>query len=607
MNLSFEIDFEPLGKRVACPQGKSVLDCARSAAIGISCVCGGNGTCHSCKVQVLDGPVSDPTAAETAFFSARQLDEGWRLACQVSPGGDCKLLLPPESMTTSQRTQVQGVEVTVAPETVVRDCYLQLEPAAGAGSPADAERVIRAVQTKGSIPCETVDIDVLRGLSPRLRAENGKVGIVLHRREIISVETGEAPLTGLAVDLGSTKIAAYLVDLKTGKTLAAGGIINPQVSYGEDIISRIVYAFRSPADARRLQDLVIEAINGLAADLCHRAGTEAGTIADVVVVGNTAMHHLALGLPVTQLAQAPFVPAVTGALNIKAREVGLRVAPGAYLHLLPNISAFVGADHVAMLLATRSDWATGIVLALDIGTNTEVSLIREGRITAASCASGPAFEGGHIKDGMRAAAGAIEKVRLEDGTVKFETIDGAPPTGICGSGLLDAVAQMYLAGVLDRGGRMTDNHPRVRLRREEREFVLVTEEERQGGEAIVLTQKDVRELQYAKAAIHAGIRMLLEGNQVSEDRIDRVIIAGAFGSYIDIGSAVTIGMLPDLPVERFKQVGNAAGAGARLALVSQTERARAATIASSTRYLELAGAPGFSEAFTEATFLGARN
>jgi len=295
---------------------------------------------------------------------------------------------------------------------------------------------------------------------------------------------------------------------------------------------------------------------------------------------------------------------VSRALDVKAGDLGLHIAPGAYVHLLPNIAGFVGADHVAMLLATEDWQAKGPTVAIDIGTNTEVSLINNGKITATSCASGPAFEGGHIKDGMRAATGAIERLRIVNDSVQYQTIGQAPPTGICGSGILDALSQLYLAGIIDKGGRITDKHPRVRTIKGQREFVLVGEEEREGQPAITITQRDVRELQLAKAAIRSGIQALLEANGCSDDEIKQVIIAGAFGTYIDVASAVSIGMLPSLPLNRFRQAGNAAGMGAKLALISLSRRAEAQAIASRVKYIELASAPEFQQTFVQASFLG---
>jgi len=331
------------------------------------------------------------------------------------------------------------------------------------------------------------------------------------------------------------------------------------------------------------------------------------------VVGNTAMHHLLLKLPVQQLVQAPYLPAVQQALDVKARELGLQIAPGAYVHLLPIIAGYVGADHVAMLLATGLHQAEGVVLALDIGTNTEVCLADNGRLTSLSCASGPAFEGAHIRHGMRAAEGAIEHLRIVDGRVEYQTIGQAPAVGLCGSGILDTLAQLFQAGIVDARGRMGD-HAYVRGEGRAREFVIVAGKDTEGsaplqqgqGErpAITFTQKDVRELQLAKGAMRTGIQVLLQIHGLSEQEIDRVIIAGAFGTYIDIGSAMSIGMLPRLPLERFRQVGNAAGMGAKLALVSASKRAEAQELARRVGYVELATIPNFSHVFAQSMYLG---
>jgi uncharacterized 2Fe-2S/4Fe-4S cluster protein (DUF4445 family) len=316
------------------------------------------------------------------------------------------------------------------------------------------------------------------------------------------------------------------------------------------------------------------------------------------------MHHLFLGLPVRQLALSSFVPAISRALELKARDLGLGIAAGACVHLLPNIAGFVGSDHVAMLLAAGLRQTEGPVVALDIGTNTEVSLVHDEEFTAVSCASGPAFEGGHIKHGMRAAAGAIERLRITGGGIQYQTIDQAPPVGICGSGILDALAQLHLAGVIDEGGRIKDGPPGVRTDKKRREFVLVDEKERDGQPAITITRQDVRELQLAKAAIRTGIEILLEASGHAEHDIKQVIIAGAFGSYIDVASAVTVGMLPPLSLSRFRQVGNAAGMGAKLALVSLRQRAEAQAIASKVKYIELASVPSFQSTFVQASYLG---
>jgi uncharacterized 2Fe-2S/4Fe-4S cluster protein (DUF4445 family) len=600
----FTTDFEPVGLRGKCRKKESLLACARRLGVGISSICGGKGTCHSCKVQVLSGTVSKPTPNELETFSRREIKEGWRLACQTYPASDCKVAVPAESMTTPQRLQVEGLEVKVRPESPFRAYRLQLASPSLETPQADADRLLKALNQQHRLRCTKVDIGALRTISDQLRSWKWKSWAVVRNGEVIAILPPKSRQLGLAIDLGTTKVAGYLVDLGDGRTLAAKGVMNPQISYGEDIISRINRVVKSPDEGVQLQELAVDAINELSTDLCAEAGAKPEEIVEAVVVGNTAMHHLFLRLPVKQLALSPFVPAVSRALEVRAGELGLNIAPGAYVHLLPNIAGFVGADHVSMLLATDAWQAKKTTVALDIGTNTEVSLICNGKIAATSCASGPAFEGGHIKYGMRAATGAIERLRIDGDKIQYQTIDGAPPVGICGSGILDALAQLYLAKIIDEGGRIIDNRHRVRAYKGQREFILVSKEERKGKPAITITQHDVRELQLAKAAIRTGIQVLLETSGCSEAEIKQVIIAGAFGTYIDVASAVAIGMLPSLPLNRFRQVGNAAGMGAKLALISLKSRAKAQAVASRVSYIELASRPGFQPTFVQASYLG---
>jgi len=600
----YQIDFEPLGRRGQCPANQSLLDCAHQLGVDLVSVCGGKGKCHCCKVQILSGSVSEPTSNEQNAFSSQELKNGYRLACQTYPISDCKLYVPSESLTTPQRIQVEGLEPGgVRPDSFVRAYQVQLPLPSLSDLRADADRLMEILKYQHGVRCYAIDINVLQRLSPLLRSWNWKTQVLVWNNEVIALAPWSAHRLGLAIDLGTTKIAGYLVDLSSGQTIAARGIMNPQIAYGEDVITRITRVMKSPAEGMRLQRLAVKALNQLAVELCAKVDAKPDEIVEAVVVGNTAMHHLLLRLPVKQLAYAPFLPAVQESMDIKARDIGLRIAPGAYVHLLPNIAGFVGADHVAMLLATKAWESEDLVLTLDIGTNTEVSLIDNGEIVSVSCASGPAFEGAHIKHGMRAADGAIERLRLVDNRVKYQTIGGAPPVGLCGSGILDAVAQLYLAGVLDKSGRM-GNHLRVRTCKGQREFILTGDEERDGHPVITITQKDVREIQLAKGAIHAGIQALLQAKNRSQEEIKKVIIAGAFGSYIDVGSAVSIGMLPRLPLDRFRQVGNAAGMGAKLALISRSKRAEAKTIAHRVRYIELAAVPHFEEIFAQAMYLG---
>jgi len=602
--MTVQIEFEPVGRRGECPEGYSLLDCARQLGVDLVNLCSGASRCGRCVVQVMDGTVSEPSANEGEFLSSQELADGYRLACRTIPLGDCKVRVPPESLTAPQRTQVEGEEIPVPPEPPVETYLVRLTPPSLEDLRAKAERLLQALEQQHGIVASEIDLAALRDLSPGPRSEHWQVRVAVRGEEVVALLPADTRALGLAVDLGTTKIATYLIDLETGQTLASRGTMNPQIAYGEDVVARLAFVWREPGGAAKLQGLIIETLNQVAGAMCAEGGFDLASIVEAVVVGNTAMHHLFLRLPVEQLARAPYVPTVASALDVKARDLGLKIASGAYVHLLPNIAGYVGADHVAMLLATQVAQAEGVVLALDIGTNTEVCLAEQGKLTSLSCASGPAFEGAHIKHGMRAANGAIEHVRFTGNRIEYQTIGGAPPAGLCGSGILDALAQLCQAGVVDRNGYMGE-HPRVRDAANPREFVLVDSDEGANGHPdITLTQKDVRELQLAKGAMRTGIDVLLETNGLTADDIDQVIIAGAFGTYIDVASAMTIGMLPRLPLDRFRQVGNAAGMGAKLALISRGKRAEAQTIARRVGYIELATVPGFAKRFSQAMYLG---
>jgi len=599
---TFFVEFQPLGKQGSCRGEQSLLESARQLGIDIVSICGGRGACGQCKLQILDGMVSPPTHDEIEALHSQELEEGYRLACQTYPRSDCKLRVPPESLSAPQRLHVEGLDVSASLEPPVRCYSVQLAPPSGVDMRADAERLLEALERQCQLPRCTIDVEVLQELSPYLRSLNWKAHATVRNNEVIALGSREKCL-GLAIDLGTSKVAGYLVDLDSGQTLAAKGIMNPQISYGEDVISRITYAMEPSSGREKLQELVVQAINHLADALCAEVNATPKEIVEATVVGNTAMHHLLLHLPVSQLALSPFLPTIQGALDIKARDLGLSFASGAYVHFLPNIAAFVGGDHVAMLIATQHWWSSGTVIVLDIGTNTEVSLVSDGEIFTVSCASGPAFEGAHILNGMRAVNGAIERLRLVGGQVEYQTVGHEAPLGICGSGIMDAVAQLRLAGIVDQRGKLGE-HPRVRSRDGRREFVLVSRDEGNGAQDIVITQEDIREVQLAKGAIRTGIQLLLAATGHTEDEVDRIVIAGVFGNYMDVASAVTIRLLSPLPLGCFQQVGNAAGMGAKLALISESRRAEAQSIAEKVHYIELATNPRFAETFAQAIYIG---
>jgi uncharacterized 2Fe-2S/4Fe-4S cluster protein (DUF4445 family) len=551
-------------------------------------------------VQVTQGPVELPSQQDLEFFSSEELANNWRRACQTLACGDCRVEVSARARAVPLRAEVESEDVWVRPDPAVRLYPVTVAAPTLEYPVADDHRLMNALNEKWPGTCSRIDLDVLRHLPGTLRTHGGQVVAIVRFGEVIGVvPPGKGPLPGLAVDIGTSNIGVLLVDLRNGRTLASRAMENPQASYGGDVITRIGKARSSPEIQKQLHDLVVTGINEAARELCELQSLGPEQIADVVVAGNTVMHHLFLQLPVEYLGAVPFVAASASATDVKARDIGIKAMPGAYVHVLPNIAGFVGGDHTAMLLAIGSDHEEKTVVALDIGTNTEISLIHKGRLLSIACPSGPALEGGHIRCGMRSAPGAIESVEISGDQVRIRTIGNAPPVGICGSGVLDATAQLYLAGVVSPTGRMTRKHPRVRIRDGHPEFVLADEREAQ-GKAIVFSQRDIRAVQLAKGAIQAGIQVLLEDAGLREEEIEQVIIAGAFGNYVDLASAVAIGMLPDLPLDRFAQVGNAAGIGAKLALVSYPHRATAQSIAASSHYFELAGTVRFNTAFMHA-------
>jgi uncharacterized 2Fe-2S/4Fe-4S cluster protein (DUF4445 family) len=600
------VNMQPVGRRVEVSVGVTLLEAAQSAGVELASLCGGVGVCDSCKVRLVEGRLTPPTLEEQAEFSEAELRQGYRLACQSVPLGDVKIDIPPESLTASQRLQVEGLSAQVELYPAVIAVDLQAGAPALDDLRADTRRILDALAGRGL----RFHPAVLGDLSERARELGWRMRLALRSGEIIAILPQGAPIAGLAVDVGTTKVAAYLVDLSKGETLAKDGAMNPQIGYGEDVVSRIAYCEQHADGRRTLQRRLVDTLNEMIVEMCRQARIIREQVVDAVVVGNTAMHHFFAGLPVSQLGHAPYVPAASEALDLRAADLGLEISPGAYVHLPPNIAGYVGADHVAMLLASGAWHTVDTTLALDIGTNTEISLKHGDRLLCCSCASGPAFEGAHIKDGMRAAPGAIERVQITSPhthggayKLRIQTIGDQPAVGICGSGILDAVAAMLEAGVLDRRGALNGSHPLVRHKDGRlSEFVLAEAESSGHGKDVQVGRRDVNEIQLAKGAIRAGIEILLAEAGITAEEIQDFIVAGAFGTYISIPSAVQVGMFPALPVGRFRQVGNAAGAGARQMLVSTPQRDLAQEIAARLEYVELSSHPNFTNEFSHRLF-----
>lgn len=559
-------------------------------------VCGGTGTCATCRVRLMLGELTPVTANEEFELGADELKGGYRLACQARPLSDVRLDIPPESLTTPQRTQVEGREVEIELDPVVQSIEVQLPVPDLFDLRSDVTR-LKAALGDAAVSIEQA---ALTDLSDRLRQYHWAARIARRSSNVIAVLPRETRLIGLAADIGTTKLATYLVDLEQGHTIAKLGAMNPQIAYGEDVVSRIAYCNRHADGRMTLQRKLIETLNALIGEMCREANLARDQIVEAVIVGNTAMHHLFAGLPVQQLGTSPYVAAISDALEVRARDVGLEIAPGASIYLPPNIAGFVGADHVAMLLAADI-WNTDrTVVALDIGTNTEITVAHRGQLVCCSCASGPAFEGAHITAGMRAAPGAIERVQIGDDELHLHTIGQQPPVGICGSGILDALAEMLKVGLLNSRGILNKDHPRVRVRDNKAEFVLAPAMFSGHGHDVIITRSDVNEIQLAKSAIRVGIDVLLAECGIGVEAIDEFIVAGAFGTYLDLNSAIRIGMFPDLPRARFQQVGNAAGTGARQMLVSTQRRRLAQDLARRDRYIELTTYSDFTRRYVAA-------
>lgn len=577
-----------------------------------------------------EGPDED-LPPEEEFLSPGELKEGWVLACRYEVDRDLVVYVPGSREAVDRKASLKSRAEEVKPEPAVEKRRLHIPPPGPGDNRGDLERLLEGLaQDNGQGPRREnirVGHGLLRDLPRVLRQEDFLVTGVLVGDRLVQVEPGDTrgAAYGLALDIGTTTLAASLVSLERGEVLAVEATTNPQGSYGADVISRIQYASRGWEQLKQLQDSVLQAFHQVILRLLEKTGLEGDKVYEAVAVGNTTMGHLFMGVDPTYLAYSPFTPAFSQALEVPAGELGLPMNPRGRVLLLPGIAAYVGSDTVGVMLAAGLHRQDKVRLAIDIGTNGEMVLAGRGHILACSTAAGPAFEGTRIKHGMRAGEGAIEGACLEgpgegerapgNGELRLQVIGDVPPRGICGSGLVDLVAVLLKAGVIGKNGRF--NRPgsapglaasllENRLRPGDRgeEFLLAPASPSTAGVDLVLTQKDVRELQLAKGAIYAGVQILLKEMGLGIDEIDEVLLAGAFGNYLDRDSALAIGLLPPVPREKVIPVGNAAGDGARLALISRPWRQRAGELAGKTRHVELSTRGDFQEIFLGSLELG---
>lgn len=606
-NKLFKITFEPDGKDIMVPAGTLLSKAAAAAGIAVEMPCGGDGVCGKCKVKVLSGGFDDGHL-NTGLLSREEIESGIRLACKTFVNSDMRVEIPESSRSRVQKILSENNLRNIDVSSGVSKVYAELNPPTVEDGRADFERLAdELTKDRKNI---SLNINVIRSLSEKIRSYDFKLTAVLFNGELIAVERGDTTALsyGIAYDLGSTTIVGYLMNLATGEELGASVSMNSQMAYGDDLISRIQFASTQHDGTRILQKAAVDAMNHIADDLALAYGVSLENIYKVTVVGNTCMTHLLLGVDVAALGQSPFVPAICRDVEVKADELALNICSNASVVVLPNIAGFVGSDMVGVILSSMVCNNYETRLAVDIGTNGEMALFHHGKIYVCSAAAGPAFEGAGISSGVRGGAGAIDSVKIGD-RVEITTIDDKPAIGICGSGLVDAVAQMLEAGIVDESGRMLfpseagTLSPSVlkRLIKTENgvEFVLAAAEESGTGTRISLNSADVRSLQLAKGSIRAAIETLVYAAGAACDDLSEILLAGAFGNYIGVDSAVRIGLIPNIGREKVVPVGNAAGAGAKLALLSESEMNLAKKIAADAIHVELALSSDYQTALIE--------
>lgn len=594
---TFSIEFQPIGIRLAFSEPITILDAARQAGIFIRSDCGGKGSCGKCAVQIIEGGSSTLTHNEAIFRKGGMLQQNERLACETIINENVKVFIPPSSFNASQILQTEGTLLNIPVQSPIHIEFLQMTQPTLSAPKSDLENIL---ESHTGIHFENDDqaLDLLKRIPSQIRSNGWEAYAICSRDVILNITSEEPKRTlGLAVDIGSTKIACYLMDLSSGNTLAVKGVPNPQIAYGEDIIARLSYAMQGAEQEMRLHTITIDAINQAIESLLEITSSQIQEIADFCVVGNTAMHHFFLNVPSRYLATSPFTPILKKGMNIASEKVGLHGMPGSRIFIPGPIAGFVGSDHLAFLLAAGFGDDSAIRLGIDIGTNTEIALQKGRNIVSCSTASGPAFEGAHIHFGMRASTGAIEHVSINrEGIAKCKVIGDVEAIGICGSGILDAISEMKKGEILNQRGRLDLGNPRVKVNDDQiRIYSLVTATKTQ--REIMLSQKDIDQILLAKGAIHSGIAILMDYLKVEAQEIEEVLIAGAFGSYLNPYHAIQIGMLPQIDLSRIKAVGNAAGAGARLMLLSESMRQKAIELSNRVEHLELNTYPDFEMFF----------
>ncbi len=631
--------FTPSGKRGNFPVGTPILTAARQLGVDLDSVCGGRGICSKCQitpsygefskhgVTVHDDALSAWNSVEQRYDDIRGLPKGRRLGCQATVQNDIVVDVPPESQVHRQvvRKRAEARDIVMDPST--RLYYVEVEEPDMHDPSGDLERLVKALRTDWDLPELEADLGVLKSLQPALRKGEWKVTCAVHLGDdmfsprIMQVWPGyyEGTIYGLAVDLGSTTIAAHLCDLQSGEVVASSGIMNPQIRFGEDLMSRVSYGMMNPSGADEMTTAVREGMNALFVQIASEAEIDRSLIVDAVFVCNPVMHHLFLGIDPFELGQAPFALATSESLSLRAIELDLNLHPAARVYMLPCIAGHVGADAAAVALSEAPDKSEDLVLVVDVGTNAEILLGNKEKVLACSSPTGPAFEGAQISSGQRAAPGAIERVEIDPvtkmprfkviGSDLWSTDEGfaretasTGVTGICGSGIIEVVAEMRMAGIVDAPGLIGSAEqtgspncfPEGRTN-----SYLIHDGTADGGPKVTVTNVDIRQIQMAKAALYSGARLLMD--KFGVEKVDRVVLAGAFGAHISSKHAMVIGMIPDAPLNKVTSAGNAAGTGARIALLNRAARSEIEETVQQIHKIETAIEPRFQEHFVNAS------
>ena len=628
-NKNIVIDFEPISRRIYYYNNETIYYALTKSGIRINSICGGKGTCGKCKILIQKGSnlFNDPTNAELEKLSKNEIQKGWRLACQAlldsrkveqitNPQAlHVRIFLPDDLLIEDFKILTTGVDKGIQLNPNVLKLRVRPDKPSLNKPIPDFERILYSLPLDKLKPRKDIEIEynILKKLPDLIRTQEDELTItILNHKNIIDCEPGNTSEKnfGIAFDIGTTTIVGYLMNLNDGKIHAVSSLLNPQTAYGEDVITRITYIKDNKDGLNQLNTAVINALNTIINKTCNKARIEHSNIYEISMVGNSVMHHIFLGINPTFIGLSPYVPTIQRNLNVKSRNIGLSISAEGNVHVLPLIAGFVGADTIGIILSSQIEKESELTLAIDIGTNGEIVIGNKDMLATASCAAGSALEGAHIQHGMRAAAGAIDTIKIDpkDLTVAYSTINHKKPMGICGSGLIDAVAELLKARVLTRSGNFNKEligNDRFIKTGKAFEFIIADKDETSTGKHVTISQHDIRELQMAKGAFYSGMRLILsylDRTRNFHHKIQQIYLAGAFGNYINKANAKFIGMIPDITDEKIFQIGNAAGTGAQHCLINKDLRQKAQELLKKIEYIEIAVEKDFQQEYAKAMY-----